>query len=405
MPQSNKHKSGFEHFNNVVTRSNGDVGEMFLYGYIGMIDWRDDNREEEDRLSITDIDFLRAFRRLEQEFDQINIHINSAGGSIYHGQPIISAIQSSSKKVHTINDGLAASMAGDIFMAGHVRHMPENALLMFHASNGIGVGTAKDLRSTADLLDKYSQTLLPIIAKATGKSKEEVYQAYFEDYEDHWFTAEEALQEGFINSIESYRVETPVSNPQNLAHKELVEQFMANAKVSFQPKQANNMNLIFEKIKAFFGKEVKTEQEAAQAIEDGFNALSVNAENVVSIEKHTVLSDQVTALEEEVKNAKATADNVAKIQATVEQLQTELQTQAQTIAAQAKTIEEQATTNAALTEDMKELKAAQSGTSIPGDPAPKLPSGGQGSEGKTAQGGEFLRKAMEQNGMKLIIKR
>lgn len=404
MPQSNKHKSGFEHFNNVVTRSNGDVGEMFLYDYIGRWDWCDDGNPE-DCESLTDIDFLRALRRLEQQHDRINIRINSPGGSIMHGHPIISAIQASPKEIHTYIDGLAASMAASIWLASENRHMGENALLMIHAPSGMALGTSKEMRNTADLLDKMAETIISGIASATGKSKEEVKAAYFEDYEDHWFTAEEALQEGFINSIESYQVETPVSNPQNLAHKELVEQFMANAKASFQLKQANNMNLIFEKIKAFFGKEVKTEQEAAQAIEDGFNALSVNAENVVSIEKYTALSDQVTALEEEVKNAKATVDNVAEIQATVKQLQTELQTQAEKIAAQAKTIQEQATTNAALTEDMKELKAAQSGTSIPGDPAPKLPNGGQGGEGNTAQGGEFLRKAMEQNGIKLITKR
>ena len=71
-------------------------------------------------------------------------------------------------------DGLAASMASVIAMAGNEVIMPENAMMMIHKPWGIQGGDAEDMRKYADLLDKVENTLIPAYANKTGKTPEEL---------------------------------------------------------------------------------------------------------------------------------------------------------------------------------------------------------------------------------------
>ena len=109
----------------VITAESGGTPEILLYGVIGMDDFASPDE------AITDVEFLKAFRALEMKHDRINIRINSPGGSMYHGNAIVTAIQESKAEIHTYNDGLAASMASTIFLVGDVRHASKNSLLLF----------------------------------------------------------------------------------------------------------------------------------------------------------------------------------------------------------------------------------------------------------------------------------
>uniref|UniRef100_A0AC34GEI6 ATP-dependent Clp protease proteolytic subunit n=1 Tax=Panagrolaimus sp. ES5 TaxID=591445 RepID=A0AC34GEI6_9BILA len=179
-----------------------NIGELKIYGVIG--DWWDGN---------TSTDFLHAFKELEAKFDIIHIHINSPGGSVHEGLPIVNAIKASSKDVHTYVDGIAFSMGAMIAIAAKKKnaHMAKGSLLMLHSVSTYIYGNAQALRDEADVLDKYDDTLGSVIATRTGKNMEAVRSDYM-NHKDNYFTPDEALAEGLIDSIEDYEAEETPAN-------------------------------------------------------------------------------------------------------------------------------------------------------------------------------------------------
>ena len=212
-------------FFKVITSKTGEVAEMLIYGYIGQDFWWDEQLKEQ---SITDIEVAKALKSLEQAHNRINIRINSLGGSILHGNAIINAIKTSSAEIHTYNDGIAASIAADIWFASPNRHMAKNALLMVHNSLTGIYGNAQELREMADLLDKYTSTTISVMADALGKTAAEIKAAYYDDYKDHWFTAKEAEEEGFIPQVDDYEGEVRIPDAQKMSHSQLLQAFKSH---------------------------------------------------------------------------------------------------------------------------------------------------------------------------------
>ena len=201
--KKNKDKANPEQFFKVVALEGKESADMLLYGYIGQkADWWNEADPEED---LTDLAFTKEFRRLEKQYGRINVRINSSGGSVKDGDAIISAIQSSEAEVHVYNDGTAASMAADIWLAvadKSRRHMSPNAKLMIHSTMTMAFGNAKAMRDTADMLDKFDEAAVGTLAKALGKDEADVLAEYY-DGKDHWLTAKDALSLGLIESIEA----------------------------------------------------------------------------------------------------------------------------------------------------------------------------------------------------------
>lgn len=210
----------------VVTDERNGVGEIFLYGFIGQNYWWGDEDMKEE--SITDLSFVRALREMERQYDRIDIRINSPGGSVLHGDPIITAMRSSPAEIHTYVDGMAASMAADIWLAGKVRHMASNSKLMIHSTSTIAFGTAQDMRSAAEELDKFDETAIATFAAVTGKDKEEIRAAFY-DYRDHWLTADEAKDWGLIEDVDTYETQPLVNDPEKMTHAQLMQRFARKA--------------------------------------------------------------------------------------------------------------------------------------------------------------------------------
>ena len=133
------------------------------------------------------------------EVDTIHLRINSPGGSVIDGNAIFNALQRHSAKVITHIDGLAASMASVIAMAGDEVRMADNALLMIHNPWTVSMGDADDLRADADLLDKMRDSILASYGRSQYSAEE---LADLMDAET-WMTAQEALDAGFIDEIET----------------------------------------------------------------------------------------------------------------------------------------------------------------------------------------------------------
>ncbi len=128
------------------------------------------------------------------------LYINSPGGSITAGMAIYDTMQLIEPDVATVAVGMAASMGqflltsgtpGKRFITSHAR------VLMHQPSGGVG-GTATDVRINAELIMDMKKTLSELTAQQTGHTVEEIYR---DNEYDHWFTAQQALDYGFVDRI------------------------------------------------------------------------------------------------------------------------------------------------------------------------------------------------------------
>jgi ATP-dependent Clp protease, proteolytic subunit ClpP len=163
--------------------------DMILYGTIGSDEWWDD---------ICDKTFKEDIANLG-EVENINLHINSPGGSVFAAVAIANTLKNHKAKVTAYIDGLAASAATIITSACDVVKMPKNALFMIHNPLTWAYGNKQELEKTGILLDKVKDSILETyLAKAKDKTKEEL--SVLMD-EEKWFNAEEAKEYGFIDEI------------------------------------------------------------------------------------------------------------------------------------------------------------------------------------------------------------
>jgi ATP-dependent protease ClpP protease subunit len=190
--------------------------DLLIYGAIP--DWNEDDWKIKNSAE----SFLREFKALEKDYDRINIHINSPGGSLYHAFPIFNAILNSKKDIHTYNDGLAASAGGLLLLAGKKIHSAKNGILMIHNAMSWSSGNADALRNVAKILDTYDNAIAKLFAERTGMTEAEVKEKYL-NYKDHWLDADEAKAAGFVHEIEEYESEdAPPSNISQMAFGEVL---------------------------------------------------------------------------------------------------------------------------------------------------------------------------------------
>lgn len=163
--------------------------EVFVYGEIGE-GWEDE--------TVAARKFVKELVALD--VDSITLRINSPGGSLVDGIAIHNALKRHKATIHVEIDGLAASIASLIAMAGDTISMASNALLMIHAPWGGALGNSRDLREYADVLDKHAEAMAQAYAEGTGKPADEFLEL-LTDGDDHWYTAQEAADAGYIHEI------------------------------------------------------------------------------------------------------------------------------------------------------------------------------------------------------------
>jgi len=130
---------------------------------------------------------------------EVIVAVNSPGGDVFDAFAIYNALRRYAGKVTARVDGVAASAAGLVVMAGDQVVMPENAMLMIHNPWTIALGSAADLRSTADMMDKARDGILAAYRRKSGQSDEDLTAMM--DAET-WLTALEAQSLGFCDVIE-----------------------------------------------------------------------------------------------------------------------------------------------------------------------------------------------------------
>ena len=138
----------------------------------------------------------------------ITLYINSPGGSVTAGMAIYDTMQFIDPDVATIAMGLAASMGQFLLTAGargKRAALPHTRILMHQPSAGVG-GTAADIAIQADMLVKSKRELTELQAQHTGQSIERIE---IDQDRDRWFTAQEALEYGFIDRVISRAAQNP----------------------------------------------------------------------------------------------------------------------------------------------------------------------------------------------------
>ena len=130
----------------------------------------------------------------------INVYINSPGGSVYAGLGIYDTMQFISSDVATICTGMAASMAAVLLVAGNDgrRSALKHSRVMIHQPMGGAQGQASDIEITAREIQKLKQELYTIIADHSHTPYDKVWA---DSDRDHWMTAQEALDYGMIDQI------------------------------------------------------------------------------------------------------------------------------------------------------------------------------------------------------------
>jgi ATP-dependent protease ClpP protease subunit len=161
--------------------------ELFLYeeigpGWLGM---------DDDKMVISALAELKGAER-------ITVRINSPGGDVFVGNSIFNALQRNPAEIHTEIDGLAASIASVIALAGETVNIAPNAMMMIHPAWTMTMGNAADHRKALEVLDKVDAGILDTYSRKTGRTPEELSPLV---EAETWLTAEEAVSMGFADGI------------------------------------------------------------------------------------------------------------------------------------------------------------------------------------------------------------
>ncbi len=162
--------------------------EIFIYGDIGE-SWYGD--------TVAAADFVREIAALD--VTQITIRINSYGGSVSDGIAIHNAIKRHKAHVTTSVEGVAASIASLIAIAGDTVEIADNATMMLHAPWMYTEGNSAELRAYADMLDTWAAAMATSYATKTGQDQATML-ALLTDGKDHWYTADDCIAEKFADA-------------------------------------------------------------------------------------------------------------------------------------------------------------------------------------------------------------
>ena len=162
------------------------IGEDPFFGGVGAKDF---------------VDALTAFGDMET----INVRINSPGGDVFEGVAIYNALMRNSAQVDVYVDGLAASAASMIAMAGDKIYMAPTAMMMIHGARAMAYGPSGTMRELADVLDKVNGQMAIAYARS-GQSEDEIAGIMSKDT---YLTAQEAVDAGFADEITSDIAKSP----------------------------------------------------------------------------------------------------------------------------------------------------------------------------------------------------
>lgn len=146
--------------------------------------------------SVSAKQFSEELKGLDSTVNEITVRINSPGGDVFDGIAIYNRLKQHKAKIIVMIDGLAASIASVIALAGDEIIMGEGALFMVHLPWTFAMGDRTDLENTINRLMDVEEQLIGIYSKKTGMDRAEI-RAMLEA--ETWLDADQAIAQGFVD--------------------------------------------------------------------------------------------------------------------------------------------------------------------------------------------------------------
>ena len=178
-----------KYYNLCVDKENGEA-DLYIFGDITSWRWMESD--------VSSYSLSKELESLSDDVKSINVYINSCGGEVSEALAIRSQLKRHKAKVKTYCDGIAASAAVTIFMAGDERIMSNTGLLFIHNAWVETCGDSNKLKKEAEALEKITQASITAYMEHINISEEELKQML--DNET-WIAPQEALEKGFITTI------------------------------------------------------------------------------------------------------------------------------------------------------------------------------------------------------------
>lgn len=188
-----------------VNRINDDVTDVFIYGDIG--GWFGDG--------VTAKDFAHEIKAIDSA--SINVKLNSGGGSVFEGQAIYNMLHAHKSKIIINIDGVAASIASVIAMAGDEIRITEGSHVMIHKPWSMAMGDAESMRKEADVLDTLESGIIDIYEARTGKTRKQLTDWVSAET---WFKGQAAVDAGFADAV------IPAKRRENYARSNIFNSFL-----------------------------------------------------------------------------------------------------------------------------------------------------------------------------------
>ena len=276
-----------------------DVTDVYIFDEIGTY-------------GVTAQEFINDIKGLKDM--PINLRINSLGGDVFDGMAMYNVIKRREAKTTVYIEGIAASIATIIALGADEVVMAENSLFMIHNAWGGTMGEAKDMRKTAETLDKISSELTDIYRKKTGLSNDVLAEMMDEET---WLNAQEAYDLRFVDTIsDSIKVAAKydVSKFKNITQEEIQNKLsinINNKKMTNELKEWFNNKV--DEIVATVKGDVKVSEDVAEktmiTVNLGDNDEIMN--KISNFESNNIeLSNKITSLEEELATAKGTNETL-----------------------------------------------------------------------------------------------
>lgn len=145
---------------------------------------------------ITSEQFVREVKQIDAE--TIHLHIDSPGGDVFMARAMKTALEQHSARVIVHVDGLAASAASYLMLAGDEIEIAKGAFVMIHNAWMITLGDTRDHAQSAGMLEKIDGTIRADYASKSGKGADEFRQLMDDET---WLEAEEALAMGLVDRV------------------------------------------------------------------------------------------------------------------------------------------------------------------------------------------------------------
>lgn len=175
-----------------------DLAIVYMYGDImddRPVDWWTGEPIEEDIITPKEVrDLIESIPE-----SNLELHIHSYGGSVFASVSILNYLNSLDKNLHVIIDGVAASGASIIAMAGDKISMPKNTMMMIHRATTFAWGNASDLKEAAALLEKMDESTVIENYRARFTGTDEELTTLVEA--ETWMSAGEALAYGLCDEV------------------------------------------------------------------------------------------------------------------------------------------------------------------------------------------------------------